>query len=138
MRSTICFVIVALISASTFAAKGTHLDTSLSPLKDVAPNKLVFKGANRLVPKQIKTAEDIVKYFGKEQAKVIGKKVDLKRQMIFVFAWRGSGGDRLIYDLAKSNPPIYQFHFVHGETDDLRKHAYVYVAGLKAKWTVSD
>lgn len=136
MRLPICFVTIALFSASTFAANESYLDTSLSPLENAVPNQSAFKDGSPLVPKQIKTAEDIVKYFGKEQAKVIGKKVDLKRQMILVFAWRGSGGDQLDYDLAKSKPPIYRFRFVHGETDDLRKHAYVYVAGLKAKWTV--
>lgn len=134
MRLTICLLVIALLSVSTFAAKKALVCPPLVKLTDFKPNQSVFKDAKRNAPIQIKTTDDVVKYFGKEQAKAIGKKVDLKHQTILVFAWRGSGQDQLQYTILKSNPPQYDFYITPGRTRDLRPHVHVYAVREDIKW----
>lgn len=75
-----------------------------------------------------------MKIFGKEQAQKIEKRVDFKRQLVVVFAWKGSGQDQLNYTILKSNPPQYSFTIVKGRTKNLKQHVHVYAIGLENKW----
>lgn len=136
MRFAICFVSFACFSASVLAAEDAYAFVDVAQLPDVEPNQSAFEDGKETFPIQIKSAEGLVKYFGNDQGKTIGKKIDWQRQQILVFAWRGSSKDHLYYTILKSNPPQYVFYRARGETRDLKQHAYVYVVGLSTKWSV--
>jgi hypothetical protein len=102
----------------------------------VTPEKGVFKGSAWNKPIVIKSQDDAAKHFGKEALDVIGKKVDNKKQIVLVFAWQGSGGDKLDYQVLESFPEQVPFSLRPGLTDDLRTHSRVFVVRSNVKWSV--
>ena len=67
---------------------------------------------------------------------VIATKVDFKKQIVLVFAWRGSGGDKLEYQILESFPEQIPFSLRPGVTDDLRSHSRVFALRSNVKWSV--
>jgi hypothetical protein len=92
----------------------------------VTPEKSVFKDAAWNKPIVIKSAEEAAKHFGKDALETLGKEVDFKKQIVLVFAWQGSGGDKLSYTVAESLPEQIAFSLKRGLTRDLRSHSHVY------------
>jgi hypothetical protein len=61
----------------------------------VSPEKRVFKNSAWNKPIVIKSQDEAAKHFGKDALDAIAKKVDFKKQIVLLFAWQGSGGDKL-------------------------------------------
>ncbi len=130
--SLACLLLLTLTASAEPAA-------SIQPIQKVAgvqPNRAVFKDAGRKKPLVLKSKEELAKYFGEEQVAKITAKVDLKSQIVLVFAWRGSGGDRLNYDVAESFPEQISFRIKPGRTRDLRPHVHVFALRSNVKWSV--
>ena len=66
----------------------------------------------------------------------LAEKVDFAQQMVLVFAWRGSGQDKLDSQVAESYPEQITFLHTKGRTKDLRPHLEVYALRSNVKWTV--
>ena len=105
------------------------------PIK-VVPAKSVFKNSSFNKPIVVKSKEEAVKHFGKDAVATLGKAVDFKKQILLVFAWRGSGGDQLNYSVAESFPEQIFFSRKFGRTRDLRSHAKVFALRSNVKWSV--
>ena len=88
------------------------------------------------MPIVLKSSEDGIKYFGKEALTKISKAVDFDKQIVLVFAWKGSGGDLFQYLIKESNPAQIVFSYKAGLTRDLRSHVKVYVLRSNVTWTV--
>jgi hypothetical protein len=101
---------------------------------DVKPAKPAFGQWDK--PLVIRTAEDAGKHFDKDALEVMAKKVDFKKQFVVVFAWRGSGGDKLDYTVAESFPEQIGFSHKAGFTDDLRSHIHVFALRNNVKWSI--
>ncbi len=86
----------------------------------VTPEKSVFKNSAWDKPIVIKSQDEAAKHFGKDAVEVIANKVDFKKQIVLVFAWQGSGGDKLDYKVLESFPEQIPFSLRPGVTDDLR------------------
>ena len=130
------FFVVALLAVSASAGAGGHAGIPMMAITGAEPLPAAIRDVTRKTPLQIRTSQELVKAFGKEQAAKIQKQVDLEHQVVVVFAWKGSGQDQLNYTILKSNPPQYRFSFVDGETDDLRQHVHVYALRLDIKWGI--
>lgn len=131
MRNTLCilaFCLVTIVSVDVNAA---------AQKLDVKPNQAVFKDAKRNAPIEIKTADGLAKYFDKKQVAAITKQVDFKREVMLIFAWRGSGQDELQYTILKSMPPQLVFRVIPGRTRDLRPHVHVYAVPTDVRWSMS-
>ena len=102
----------------------------------VKPQSSIFKNSNFNKPIVVKSKEEAAKHFGKEAVTALVKAVDFKKQIVLVFAWRGSGGDRLNYSVAKSFPEQIYFSRQFGRTRDLRSHAKVFALPSNVKWSV--
>ena len=114
-------------------------DAKLPPIKkltDVKPKRSVFRVAKRGKPLVIRTTKEAAEHFAKDDLAQLTKQVDFKQQFVLLFAWRGSGGDRLKYDVAESFPEQVMFHLKPGRTRDLRSHIHVYVLRSNVKWKV--
>src|SRR5437763_16929639 len=83
---------------------------------NVKPDESVFKGSAWNKPIVIKTREDAAKHFGKDAVEQLVKQVDFKKQIVLVFAWHGSGGDRLKYAVAESFPEQIFLSLPFGQT----------------------
>lgn len=102
----------------------------------VTPEKSVFKDSAWNKPIVLKSQEDAAKHFGKDALDVIAKKVDFKKQIVLVFAWQGSGGDKLEYLVLESFPEQIPFSLRPGATDDIRAHSRVFALRSNVKWSV--
>jgi hypothetical protein len=125
------FGLLALI-ASASVAVGQEAIVELK----VTPEKGVFKNSAWNKPIVIKSQEDAAKHFGKEALDAIEKKVDFKKQIVLVFAWQGSGGDKLEYAILESFPEQIPFSLRPGLTDDIRSHTRVFALRSNVKWSV--
>ena len=124
-------VFILTLAPNAFAAV-----ESIVGLSKAKPNAAAFKDASRRKPIEIKTADGLAKYFGKEQAVAITKEVDFKKQVVLIFAWRGSGQDRLNFDVLESCPEQIIFKIKPGRTKDLRPHVHVFAVRKQAIWSV--
>ena len=84
----------------------------------------------------LKSLKNGAKYFGKETLNKISKAVNFEKQSVLLFAWKGSGQDRLQYVVKESFPEQIVFSHKHGRTKDLRSHVKVYVLRSGIKSTV--
>jgi hypothetical protein len=55
--------------------------------------------------------------------------------MVLVFAWKGSGQDKIEYTVAESYPEQIQFVYQRGRTRDLRTHFKIFVLRANVKWS---
>ena len=102
----------------------------------VKPESSIFKNSNFNKPIVVKSKEEAAQHFGKEAVAALVKAVDFKKQIVLVFAWRGSGGDQLNYTVAESFPEQISFSRKFGRTRDLRSHAKVFALRSNVKWSV--
>lgn len=111
---------------------------AVEPIKKVSakPTAAVFEAASRKTPLKIKAAGDLPKYFGEKDVATIKENVDFDEQFILVFAWRGSGQDKLNYDVAESFPEQIFFRILPGRTRDLRPHTHVFALRSNVTWSM--
>ena len=100
------------------------------------PDSSIFKNSNFNKPIVVKSKEEAAKHLSKEATAALVKAVDFKKQVVLVFAWRGSGGDQLNYTVAESFPEQITFSRQFGRTRDLRPHAKVFALRSNVKWSV--
>ncbi|MSQ96735.1 MAG: hypothetical protein EXR98_19575 [Gemmataceae bacterium] len=91
---------------------------------EVKPKNPKFDDWNK--PTVLRSADDAAKVFDKDAIAALAKKVDFKKQFVVVFAWQGSGGDKLAYTVFESFPEQITFSMKHGLTDDIRPHVQVF------------
>jgi hypothetical protein len=123
-------LLVAALSAS--AGEG------LPPIKEVSakPKANVFKTATRKKPIVLKSEDDAAKYFGDAELAKLKKAVDFEKQFALVFAWRGSGQDKLNTAILESFPEQIVFSIRRGRTRDLRPHVHVFALRANVRWSV--
>lgn len=127
---------LATMATSLLLAEET---TSIPPIKEVKgvkPEASVFKASSARKPIVIKSEEDAAKHFAENAVADLKKQVDFKNQIVLVFAWRGSGQDKLTHVVAESFPEQITFSLVPGRTRDLRPHVHVYALRSNVKWMV--
>ena len=136
MRNSLLLMTAAVMFCGT--SIGAEPDAPLPPIQAVGakPNAEVFKAANRGEPLVLRTADEAAKYFGKDALATVERKVDFEKQLLLVFAWRGSGQDKLTYSVAESFPEQIQFTIEPGRTRDLRPHVHVFALRNNVKWSV--
>ncbi|MBI3821324.1 MAG: hypothetical protein HY289_01445 [Planctomycetes bacterium] len=96
---------------------------------NIKPTKPAFKKWSE--PVVIRTEEDAAKHFGKAP-----EGVDFKKQIVLLFAWRGSGGDKLEYSVLESFPEQIPFSLKPGATDDLKEHVHVFALRSNVRWSI--
>jgi hypothetical protein len=85
-------------------------------------------------PVEIKTAEELAKsplFKDDDGRDAIKKQVDFSKEKLVMFAWGGSGGDKLTGALLKDGKA--SFTYTAGFTDDLRYHAHAFAVPKDAK-----
>lgn len=135
-RTALALMIPALLATASFAADP---DPKIPPVKritGVKPEAGIFKSSSRKKPVVIKSAEEAAKHFGKDEAEKLAKLVDFKQQIVVVFAWRGSGQDKMTTLIAESFPEQVTFKYKPGRTRDLRPHVYIFALRSNVKWKV--
>ena len=123
-----------IIVGGLFAASANH--EPITELKNLRAEEAVFKDASRTKPVVLKSLKNGAKYFDEEELAAISKTVDFEKQIVLLFAWKGSGQDRLQYVIKESLPEQVMFSYKPGRTRDLRPHVKVYILRSNVKWAV--
>jgi hypothetical protein len=82
-------------------------------------------------PKMIASAEDLDKAIPKADA--IKKKVDFSKDKLLLFAWGGSGGDKLTAKLSDDGKTVV-FTYKAGLTRDFRRHVHLFAMPKNAEF----
>ena len=75
-------------------------------------------------PIVLQSMEDALKHLTRASMEKID--VDFEKQQLVIFAWQGSGADRLRGHLAPSKGAAANFQYTQGQSKDLRTHSSVY------------
>lgn len=101
-------------------------------MKDV---KLIYVGSAP-APTEVQSAAELAKcksFADDASREAVKKQVDFAKEKLVVFAWSGSGGDRLTSKWTTGGKkPVATFAYRAGFTDDLRRHAQVYAVPREA------
>jgi hypothetical protein len=94
------------------------------------PEKATFSAAlkksSAQKPLLISSKKEASEYFSEKDLKKL-KDIDFSEQKVLVFAWRGSGKDKINYVVMESSPEQVRFSYKRGRTRDLRQHFKVFV-----------
>lgn len=136
---SIHFLSIALLPFLTLAA-ATAPSTApmLSPIKQVQgvmANEAAFTASGSSKPIAIKSEKDAAAYFAEGELAKLKKEVDFSKQIVVLFAWSGSGQDKIEYTIAESFPEQIRFTYTPGRTRDLRQHVGVYVLRANVTWS---
>ena len=133
---------IALFPLITLAA-GTQPATSpatapapaIKELTSLTPTEAALKASSATKPLVLKSERDATDYFSKEDLAKLTKQVDFTTQIVLVFAWQGSGQDKLDYSVAESYPEQIRFTYTPGRTRDLRPHTGIYAVRANVTWS---
>ncbi len=130
------FAIIALVALTLRADDKKELDVKELDLKDL---KRDIPKAGFDKPTVITSEDELKKAFSEEDVQArLKKAVDFSKQQLVFFAWSGSGGDILAFDVTKgSASEEVAFKYVPGRTKDLRSHFHLFVLPKDATWKIS-
>lgn len=97
----------------------------------------VFGAAKRFQPILLKTRQQAEPYFQPQSLKFLDQRVDFNKQYVLVFAWRGSGQDRLTHEVSANSgegEAKIEFLLIPGRTRDLRSHVSVFAVRNDVIW----
>jgi len=123
-------ILPLLFAASVWA------DEPIRDIEGVQPKPAAFKPGGAKKPLAVKSEEDAAKHFDAENLAALKKDVDFSKQVVLLFAWRGSGQDRIEYVVLESFPEQVRFSYHPGRTRDLRPHVKVFILRANVKWSV--
>lgn len=135
MKATLLAIISILTTAVGLDAAAADA-AEITELKNLRAEQSLFDDATRKKPLVFKSSRDGEKYFGKEALATISKAVDFDKQIVVVFAWRGSGQDDFTFAKSESHPGQIEFTYRPGRTRDLRPHVKIFVLKSGLKWSV--
>ena len=93
------------------------------------------KGAKPGEPSKVTSKDELAKAVeDKDTMDAIAKAVDFDKEYVLIFAWSGSGGDKLS---AAGEKDAAVFTLARGRTKDLRMHAHVFAVAKDAKWSMA-
>lgn len=146
-RLVILLMIGALGGASACVADDAQAPAESEPAGEALPPVVelkiwvtdqAYEDSSARAPIVIKSLADAKPYFDEKALAELDKQMDFDRQVLVVFAWRGSGQDKHNYDVAESMPEQVTFRYTPGLTRDLRAHAAAYALRADVTWSVAE
>jgi len=113
------------------AAKG---ESPVKELKELNVKESAFRHARPPQPTAVRSDEDAEKLFEGESLAAFRREIDFSKEQAVVFAWQGSGQDRIKPENTKSGT---LFDYEPGRTRDLRQHTVVFVLQKNDSWAVA-
>jgi hypothetical protein len=129
----VCVIVAGLFAVSLGLAEDEKPAPKEIPLKNLMTT--VSDKAKVTEPAIVTTAEELAKnaVVGKA-ADEIKKKLDFDKEKLVVFAWSGSGGDKLGGELNTADKKTTAlFKLTPGLTRDLRQHIHLFVVPKDAE-----
>ena len=101
------------------------------------PSQLTDKAledASLEAPLVLRSLDDAKPYYDAPGLARLEALVDFDQQHILLFAWSGSGQDKLTYEVLESAPEQIAFNYEPGRTRDLRRHVYAFALRNDVTW----
>ncbi|MBT6157418.1 MAG: hypothetical protein HOL01_09665 [Planctomycetaceae bacterium] len=134
LRRCIAGLLVGLLLPTAIASANPILEfPAIKRITNVRPKANVYKNSSHNKPLVIRNEKDAAKYFAAADVVLLSKQVDFTHQTALVFAWRGSGQDKLTYEVLESYPEQIIFNYTRGRTKDLRPHVYIFALRSNVK-----
>ncbi len=129
--------VLALLIAFGFASAEDKPKTGLVvPIPLDKADKVEAKSGEWDRPHPISDADDLKKFVPDAATrKKVMDAIDFKTHVLLVFAWQGSGGDRLAAAVTEDVPQEVRFALKAGATDDTRQHVQLFAVKKEARWT---
>lgn len=108
---------------------------AIKQIEAIVPKDNAFEASGPRKPLVFKSEKEAAEYFSEEELKKLTRQVDFKEQFVLLFAWQGSGQDKLEYAVAESFPEQVMFTYKPGRTKDLRQHVRAYALRGNVKWS---
>ncbi len=83
----------------------------------------------------IQSLDDALKHLSRASMESIAEKIDFEKEQMLIFAWQGSGQDRIYGHTTSGKEATTRFSYTPGNTKDLKTHVMVYSLPKDMKWT---
>ncbi|MDP6046909.1 MAG: hypothetical protein QGH94_14440 [Phycisphaerae bacterium] len=135
-RRAIVLLVVTALMLPIIASSGpaTAAVDPIRAIKGAIPKPSIFQAASRNTPLVVRSEKEASAHFPDVALAALKKQVDFKQQTVLVFAWRGSGQDRMTYTVAESFPEQVFFKYRPGRTCDLRVHMKIFALRSNVRW----
>ncbi len=130
-------LLLTACAAATTKPAALNAEPAALPPAYAVPSQLgdkVFEDASLEQPRVLRSLDDARPYYDKEGLARLEQLVDFVRQHILLFAWSGSGQDKLTYEVLESAPEQIAFKYEPGRTRDLRRHVYAFALRNDVTW----
>ena len=138
IRMTLTLLIFSCASMPITEAQGASQpqadNRALVRLDRMEVKQAAFAKSSATKPLILTSLEQAKTFFAPAQLKKISDNTNFDKQVLMVFAWRGSGQDRLDALLKESFPPQLSMKYTRGRTRDLRSHAAIFVVARNVIW----
>ena len=132
MRTLLALALAVSIPA---AIRADDQDKLVRELELKSPKIGVKKGAQPADAAKITSKAELEQLITDEPTReAIAKIVDFEKSYLLIFAWAGSGGDKIAATDEKGEAV---FTVTRGKTKDLRQHLRVFAVAKDAKWSVA-
>ena len=125
-------LLINLVSGIGFA------QSALEEIEGITLEDKVFEAVDENRILVLASSEDAERNLSEENFKKLSDQVDFDTQRVVVFAWRGSGRDRVSYSIAESWPEQISFQYERGMTRDLRSHTKIFALRSNVSCTVGE
>lgn len=126
------------ISIEQIVLQDSKTDVSL-PIIELNLELSAEADRDGLAPYVIRSIRELHQVFTEEEdIAAIRRKINFEEQILLVFAWEGSGRDRLTYTVAESFPEQITFRIKHGRTRDLRMHTRAMILRKNVTWSIKE
>ncbi|MBM4043218.1 MAG: hypothetical protein FJ290_32420 [Planctomycetes bacterium] len=106
----------------------------ITELQNVVPKPTAFGNVRK--PHVLRSEKEAAEHFDEGELAKLKQQVDFSKQFVLLFAWQGSGQDRLEHAVAESYPEQVFFTYKPGRTRDLREHVRLYALRSNVTWSV--
>jgi hypothetical protein len=101
-----------------------------------ATDKVSVKSGDWDKPHPIAADDDLKKFITDAPTrKKILESVDFNTHVLLLFAWQGSGGDRVAAKIVEEAPKEVRFTMKAGATDDIRQNVQLFAVAKETRWT---
>ena len=122
---------LALLGFLALCTADDKTDPKVQPVRELIVKDLKIGKVKAKLdePAKVTNAEELAKLVAdKDEAAKIAKEIDFAKEYLIVFAWEGSGQDRLDHAIkAEKDELSVSFTYTAGRTRDLRQHLHMYV-----------
>lgn len=134
LSTSVLFIVGLVIVSQANAAPATI--EPIVQIPKLSPTADIYTKGLKKEPAAVKTLKDAEALLDEASLAKLKESVNFEKQIVLIFAWKGSGQDKLRFDVGESVPEQITFNHKRGLTRDLRPHFFVFALRNDVTWSV--